>query len=103
MDKKNAKKISNTLKPAVQVGKNGITKEIVKEIFENLKKHKLIKIKCLRYHLESVEGENTKAKMKSTADKLAKETKSELISVVGFNITLAKNLRSLKEEEVRFR
>ena len=96
MEVKEAKKISNTLKPFMQIGKNGLSETVLKEIEQTLKKQKLIKIKCLKYFIESLEGENNKEKIKNTAEIIAKETKSQIINIVGFNITMARTLEKLK-------
>jgi len=96
MEIKEAKKISNSLKPFIQIGKRGLNEEVIKEIEKNLKKRKLIKIKCLKYYIESIEGNNNKEKIKKTAEIISEKTKSKIISIIGFNITIAKGLTKVK-------
>lgn len=69
------------LKPIVNIGKQGITDSLIKEITKQLKKRKLIKIKLLK----SFSGDR-----KEAAQELVAKTKSELISQIGKAIVLYK-------------
>lgn len=101
MDTKTARKMSNSLKPVLQIGKNGLTEQVVQEIGNNLKKRRLIKIKCIKYHLDTIEEGTNKEKMNKTAEYIAGKLNAKVISVVGFNITLGKNIGSLREEDLK--
>lgn len=72
---------SKALSPMLWIGKNGITDALILELIKLLKKKKLIKIKLLRNFVE----ENNK---KEVAKILAQKTKSEIVDIIGFTITL---------------
>jgi RNA-binding protein len=78
----NKEEIHN-LKPALRVGKNGLTENTIKEIKNHLKKKRLIKVKILP---SFIEGKNKK----ELANEIAKKTDSTLIKQVGFVIILDK-------------
>lgn len=79
----------HALKPILQIGKQGINKNVLEEIKKHLKKRKCIKIKCLRYFLDAVETDKpNKEKMKNIAYYLAKNCDAEIIQIVGFTIVL---------------
>ena len=77
------RKKAKTLKPIINIGKNGLTEGVISEIENMLKKKKLVKIKMTRGALEDKEK-------KEVAKELLIKTKAELIDFVGFNITLYK-------------
>lgn len=77
------------LKTVIQIGKQGLTEGVLEEIKKHLKKHKLIKIKCLRYYVDSVEVEgNNKAKMSFISNEIITSTSAELIQIRGFTIAI---------------
>ena len=85
MDKeqfKELKKISNTLKPMFNLGKEGLTDNFVKTIDEYLEAHNIVKIKVL------IAGD--KDDVGYFADEIAKETESIIIEKKGFTFTLFK-------------
>lgn len=84
---KHLKEKGKYLQPTIQIGKNKITESIIKEIKLQLKKKKNVKIKLLQSFLE---GKDKKYR-KEIAQKLAKETNSQLIDQVGFVIVLHKD------------
>ena len=71
------------LKPVVWVGKNGLNLEVFDEINRQLDKKELVKIKFTRSFI----SEKNK---KEVAEEITLKTKSELVSLVGFTITLYK-------------
>ncbi|RMF54648.1 RNA-binding protein [Candidatus Woesearchaeota archaeon] len=71
------------LRATVQIGKNGITEQLVNEIKKQLKKRKLIKIKILKSYHKTHDR-------KETAKKLCVLTKARLLSQKGFVIVLRK-------------
>jgi RNA-binding protein len=78
---------------SVQIGKNGLNDNVIEEIKKHLKKRKLIKIKCLRYFIDSYDDETTpltsnSQKMKHIAGHLAETVSGRVISVTGFTIIL---------------
>ncbi|PLW79539.1 RNA-binding protein [Candidatus Woesearchaeota archaeon] len=72
---------AKALKPIVQVGKNGLSENVINEIKKVLKTKKLVKVKLTRGVLE----ENDK---KDLSKMIADLTESEIISLVGFNLTI---------------
>lgn len=88
MDEKECFKISGELKPIIQIGKQGLTENVLEEIKKHLKKRKLIKIKCLRYFLDEFEFEgNNKHKMIQISEIISKELNCKVIQIRGFTIT----------------
>lgn len=69
------------IQPVYQVGKNGFSEESVRGIGEALAARELIKIHVL---------ENSAYTAKEVGAILARETKSECISVIGSKVTLFK-------------
>ena len=74
---------AKALNPIINIGKNGMTSEMVGHIKQLLKKRKLIKVKLLRSFLESMNK-------KEAAKKLCELTGAELIEQVGFVVVLYK-------------
>ncbi len=70
------------LKATVQIGKKGITEEILSEIKEQLKKRKVVKIKFLK----NTDRENLKTKV---AD-IAARVNAEVVEIRGFTTILRK-------------
>ncbi len=70
------------LKATVQVGKKGITPELIEEIRAQLKKRKIVKIKFLK----NAERENFKDKVKEIASKVD----AEIVEIRGFTFILRK-------------
>ena len=92
MDTKQLKIKARALSPAIRIGKNGLTPEVIKEISRQLKKKGLIKIKMLPPMLEGKD----KSFKKSAAKEIAAKTNSELLDLTGFVIVLC--MRKKKEE-----
>ena len=75
----------NQLKPAVRIGKNGITDSTIDEILKILKKKKTIKVKFLNSFMDG------KVK-KEVFEEVAKKTGSKLLQSRGFTIVLHKDV-----------
>ena len=82
MDKYELRSRGRTLSPIMNIGKEGLTPAVVKEIKEQLRKKKLIKIKMLGTVAD------TKDK-KAIAKELAELTDSVLVDHIGFVYVLA--------------
>ncbi|MBD3313993.1 RNA-binding protein [Candidatus Woesearchaeota archaeon] len=63
-------------KPSVQIGKNGVSREMTEEIKKQLKKHGLIKVKILKSALAETDR-------KTLAEEMANNTGARLVSLVG--------------------
>lgn len=74
---------TNLLKPVLRIGKNGLTENVIKELKNQLKKKKLIKVKLLKSFIEG------KDKKKIVAE-IAAQTNSKLIQQIGFVVVLYK-------------
>lgn len=67
----------------IQIGKNGVTAEQIKEIKNQIEKRKLIRIKILK----SAVGEKSR---KEIAEDIIQKTKAELIELKGLVLSLKK-------------
>lgn len=67
----------------IQIGKQGITDEIIDEVKKQLKKRKLIKIRLLKSFVNSNDR-------KEAFQTIAKKTSSELVHSAGFVFCLKK-------------
>ncbi|RLE44825.1 RNA-binding protein [Candidatus Woesearchaeota archaeon] len=81
------KKNNQELFAKIQIGKNGITDNVVIQIKRYVKKHGMVKIKMLKSFMEAHDK-------KASADELAKRTNTRLVCLTGFTITLEKSPRS---------
>jgi len=68
------------LKPAIQIGKNGLTREQIQTIKAHLEHHELIKIKFNDY----------KSQKEELSKKITEETDSEQIDLIGNTLILYK-------------
>ncbi|MDO4378406.1 MAG: ribosome assembly RNA-binding protein YhbY [Erysipelotrichia bacterium] len=84
--KKYLKSMTNTLKPIVLVGKNGITSTVIDSVDEALTANELVKISL---------SENCPQTADEAAIELASETGSEIVYQIGRKITLYR--RNLKK------
>ncbi|MCK5808817.1 ribosome assembly RNA-binding protein YhbY [bacterium] len=72
-DRKQLRGLAHALKPVVQIGKNGVTEQLVKSIKAALLAHELIKIKFI----------DNKELKKELAEKLATDCKALLVGIIG--------------------
>ena len=77
------RKKARSLKPIINVGKNGLTETLILEIEKTLKQKKLLKIKLNKGSLENSDK-------KEIVKLLLEKTGAELIDFVGFNVVLYK-------------
>lgn len=75
------KRKAMALEPIVRVGKSGMTPAVTEQVRKALLKRKLVKVKLLKAFLDTTDK-------KKAADELAKVTGAEVISRIGFNVTL---------------
>ena len=68
-----------TLRPIFQVGKEGISNNLITGLNDALEAHELIKISVLK---------NCSANIKEAAFDIASKTNSEIIQIIGRNIVL---------------
>lgn len=79
---------AHNLQPVVMVGKEGLSEAVTKSLDEALERHELVKIK-FQAHKEDT---------RVISDTLAKKTKSEVVSVIGFTSVF---YRKSKEEIIQ--
>ena len=81
IQKKILRQSAHHLDPTVWIGKNGITKNVIKEILYALENHELIKIKMLYTDKEDFE---------KNAEKIYAGTNAEFINSIGNVLTIYK-------------
>lgn len=69
------------LKPIFQVGKSGVTENMIKQLIDVLEKRELIKINILQNCLEDKE---------TIAEQIAEGTEAEIVQIIGNHIVLYK-------------
>ncbi len=72
--KKYLRSIAQKIKPAVQVGKNGVTDGTLKSMEQSLKAHELVKVTVLQ---------NNDSDRHELAEMLSRESGSELVQEIG--------------------
>lgn len=78
------KGMANTLKPLVQIGKNGLTDNVIKSANEVLEAHELLKVDVLK---------SCDAPIEELVLDLAGRTRSEIVSQLGRKIVLYRRNR----------
>ncbi len=78
-DRASLRKIANSLDTILQVGKGGISEQVVKQADDALEARELIKGKVL---------ENAPAFAREVADELASATNSDVVQVIGTKFVL---------------
>ena len=73
----------NIESPTVNIGKEGVTVQIVNEVAKQLNARKMIKVKILKTALKKIET-------KEIAVKISEQTESELVDVRGHTFLLFK-------------
>mgnify|MGYP006280998455 CR=1 FL=1 len=74
----------NELKAKIQIGKYGVTENIIDQVRKYINKHGLVKVKMLK----TFAAENDKNQV---AQDIAERTNSHVLKIVGFTIILQKN------------
>lgn len=75
------KGLAHSLNPNVQIGKEGLTSNIIKTVSEELLYHELIKVKI---------GNNSGLEKHATSQAVAEQSKSALVQLIGKTIVLYK-------------
>lgn len=78
-EKRYLRSLANTVEPIVQVGKASVNESVVFSLNEALAARELVKVKVLKNCLDEVD---------EVAEELAKQSKSELVQVIGRNVLL---------------
>ncbi|MBO4288509.1 MAG: ribosome assembly RNA-binding protein YhbY [Lachnospiraceae bacterium] len=85
--------LAQTLDPVVQVGRAGLTPEIVISADEALAKRELIKINIQKNCLED---------HKELAHTLAERTHSQLVQIIGSKVVLYRPAQNIKDRKILF-
>ncbi|RKD32485.1 ribosome assembly RNA-binding protein YhbY [Thermohalobacter berrensis] len=85
------KSLAHNIDPILQIGKNGISENLVKQIDDALEAREIIKVKILN---------NSFLDTKETANKLAKLTKSEFVQSIGNKFVLYRESKDKKKIEL---
>jgi RNA-binding protein len=78
--RRNLKSQAQTLKPIIQIGKNGVTEAQIQTIEQDLENHELIKIKFNDY----------KKQRKELSKKIINDTSSQLVELIGNTLIIYK-------------
>lgn len=82
------KGIANNLQPIFQIGKNGITENLIKQVDDALEKREIIKMNVLN---------NSFLDAKDVAISLAEETDSEFVQSIGNKLVLYRESKKNKK------
>ncbi|MGV8141430.1 MAG: YhbY family RNA-binding protein [Candidatus Woesearchaeota archaeon] len=80
---KDMRKESKTLTPNIIIGKNGFTDQVLKNIKEELSKHKLVKLKILQSYISERDKNVVFAE-------IVEKSGAKVVHKIGFTITLTK-------------
>lgn len=85
------KSIANGLDPIIQIGKNGISENLIKQIDDALEAREIIKVKILN---------NSLLETKETANEIARLTNSEFVQSIGNKFVLYRESKDNKKIEL---
>lgn len=75
------KKISHGMKPVIQVGKDGVSPQLISQVSETIHKRELIKINIL---------ETCPDELKEVAEKICERARCKFVSLIGRKLTVYK-------------
>lgn len=84
------KKLANPMKPIIQIGKDGLTENVMEQIDKMLNDHEIVKVNVLN---------NSLLDAKETAFEVCEELKAEYISSLGNKFVVYRESRTKKREE----
>jgi RNA-binding protein len=84
------KALAHHLNPLIQIGKNGVTKGQIENIDKDLLHHELLKIKFNDY----------KAQKEELSRKIAVETGSEIVDIIGNTLIIYREHPNPKERQI---
>ncbi len=79
--------MANTMETIFQIGKGGISENLIKQVDDALEARELIKLKIL---------ETCPTTVRETAEELARSTSSDVVQVIGFKFVLYKESKENK-------
>ncbi|MCW4048944.1 MAG: YhbY family RNA-binding protein [Candidatus Bathyarchaeota archaeon] len=82
---------AHSLKPHIQIGKNGVTEGQVNTIAKSLDMHELIKVKFNDY----------KSQKQQLSDEIAEKTESHIIDIIGNTLILYKRNPDASKRQIR--
>ena len=85
------RKIANNIEPIFQIGKGGITENVIKQFDEALEARELVKANVLK---------NSLAETRDICEEIAKLTGSEIVQVIGGKFVLYRESKNNKTIEL---
>ncbi|EFI42428.1 MULTISPECIES: ribosome assembly RNA-binding protein YhbY [Peptoniphilus] len=85
------KSLANTLNPLLQVGKNGVTENLIKQIDELLEYHELVKITVLK---------NSPVYAREIVEEILEQTGAEFVQQIGNKLTIYRESKENKKIEL---
>lgn len=85
------KSMANTMDVTLQIGKNGVTESLIKQVDEDLENRELIKINVLNNSMLDVD---------QVARELTEETDAEFVQSIGNKIVIYRESKENKEIEL---
>ena len=82
------KRLSNNMSPIFQIGKGGLTENVIKQFDEALEARELIKTSVLK---------NSLFDTKEACEMIAEKSRAEIVSVIGNKFVLYRESRKKKE------
>ncbi len=75
------KKLSHGMKPVIQVGKDGVSPQLIAQVSETIKKRELIKISIL---------ETCPEDLKEVSEKICERARCQFVQLIGRKLTIYK-------------
>ena len=88
--RKKLESLAHSLKPAANIGKEGLTDGVISFISENIEKNELIKIKFLQ----------SKKEKENISNQIVSSLKCELISIIGNILVIYKQSNNPKNRQI---
>ncbi|MDD4839780.1 MAG: ribosome assembly RNA-binding protein YhbY [Clostridia bacterium] len=92
-ERSNLKAIANDLQPIFQIGKGGITQNLIADLSNALEARELVKITVLK---------NTDVTGREIVDELAKAVRAEAVSAIGNKVVLYRYSRKDNVKHIEF-
>ena len=83
--------LANSRRPLFQVGKDGVTANVINTVSDSLEAHELIKISVLKTCGEDV---------REVALDLSAGTRSQIVQIIGLTVILSRECRDKKRNEL---
>lgn len=88
--KRHLRSLAQTIKPVLQIGKNGITDAYIDSVNTQLDAHELIKVSVL----QNVDGEK-----EALAQEISERTQSEIVQIIGNQLVFYRANKKLDKKD----